>query len=277
MTGQEKIAGLIVEKAQGLILSLAPKITELASELGIQNFGTANVKLPDTCPPKEKLDKIIFIRDNLYSKINSTARTIQNLSRPINVAEKIVTTTSATVAALNITKTASLTAITLVPPAIPVPGPIISGVITLDDLLDFLNPKITKAQAIISSISLALDLVNAIFAKLLQLLNTINQAIQKCNSQAAPPQVNDFVTNAQQQFEAANQVVDGFPSQTYKGFTLDIIEEQYSPTVKRIRAVAKNSSGVALLRTPLSFTSAPQTLIDQLKLIIDSNDNIKAY
>ena len=52
-------------------------------------------------------------------------------------------------------------------------------------------------------------------------------------------------------------------------------EEQFSPTVSRRRAVALNPQGIVLLQTPLSFTSTPEVLVQQLKLIID-NSNLKA-
>ncbi len=40
--------------------------------------------------------------------------------------------------------------------------------------------------------------------------------------------------------------------------------------------VAKNQYGIILLQTNPSFTTTPQVLIDELKLIID-RDNLKAY
>ena len=70
-------------------------------------------------------------------------------------------------------------------------------------------------------------------------------------------------------------VVD-FPSSVYKGFTLDIVKESFSPTVDRVKAVAKNPQGIVLLQTPLSFTTTPQVLVSEIKLIIDSNPNLKA-
>ena len=73
--------------------------------------------------------------------------------------------------------------------------------------------------------------------------------------------------------EANNQ--NNINEQTYNGFILDIIEEPYSPTVNRRKAVAKNRNGIILLSTPLTFSTDNQTLIDEIKLLIDTN-NLKA-
>jgi hypothetical protein len=46
--------------------------------------------------------------------------------------------------------------------------------------------------------------------------------------------------------------------------------------VKQRRAVGQNYQGINLISTPYSFTTNTQTLINELKLIID-RDNLKAY
>jgi hypothetical protein len=62
---------------------------------------------------------------------------------------------------------------------------------------------------------------------------------------------------------------------TYRGFTFEIVEKPFSPTLKQRIGQAKNSQGIVLLQTEPSFTTDPQVLVEELKLIID-RDNLKA-
>ena len=83
---------------------------------------------------------------------------------------------------------------------------------------------------------------------------------------------NDYINSINKQYTQ----IQNKPNETiYKGFTLEIIEEPYSPTVNRRRAVAKNNQNIILLQTPLTFSTDTQTLINEIKLLIDSN-NLKA-
>lgn len=277
---KDKVAEIITNKAKDLALSLLPIVATMAVEAGINKIGTPDYELPDFCLPKEKFIPIIKIRDSLYDQINTVAKSVENLSRPISTLNNIVTTTSKTVVALNIARTVSLTAIELTPPTVPVPGTIITGISKLDDLVNFLNPKVTKAQITISSISLALDFANGIFSKILEFLRPINEYIEKCSGEignvSAPPSINEYLTKVQEDYQKAQNVSQFGSFGVYKGFILDIVQEPYSPTVNRIKAVAKNNQGIILLQTPLSFTTDAAPLVEQLKLIIDTSD-LKVY
>jgi hypothetical protein len=68
---------------------------------------------------------------------------------------------------------------------------------------------------------------------------------------------------------------NSYTDTAYKGFSFKIEEVPFSPTVNRRRALAQNSDGITLLQTELSFTSNPDILIQELKLVID-RDNLRA-
>ena len=72
--------------------------------------------------------------------------------------------------------------------------------------------------------------------------------------------------------EIANQTQNQV---TYQGFVLEIETVPYNSTINQRRAIAKNSQGIVMIQTPLSFSTNAQTLINELKVIIDKN-NLKA-
>ena len=281
MTGQNKIPVLLAEKAQDLLNQLVPKIIDIAVQTGIQNIGDVNEKLPDSCLQPDELKKILTIRNALIDKLNSTTQTINSLKKIIDPLNIVVNVTSTAVNVLNTTISTTKIAIPFLPtppPGAPSPSGIALNIVdTLNKLLTKTTPKITQAQNTISSISITMDFVNAILLKIMGLLNSIDVYLKKCNATSDTDTLTPLdssLINLKQSQEAA-QAQSQSKITNYKGFILEIITEVYSPTVNRVKAVAKNAQGIILLQSPLSFTTTPQILIAELKLIIDSS-NLKA-
>ena len=280
MVGQQKIPILIAEKAQGLIEQLVPPILQIFEKIGIENIGQPNIKLPDVCLIKDEVQKILDLRNKLIDQINAVSKTIDLLSKPITPLNKIITTTEKALDTVKTAETAISLAITVIPPSIPIPGALITGLSQLSKLVNItLPPIITTAKNKTSSISDALDFVNQILFKLLNIFKIIDQYLDKCGKdlliKTPLVSLNDYLTKVDQDYTKAEQNITSPINEVYQGFILSIVEEPYSPTVNRRRAVAKNSQGIILLQTPLSFTTASQILIAEVKLIIDSN-NLKA-
>ena len=59
------------------------------------------------------------------------------------------------------------------------------------------------------------------------------------------------------------------------GFAMDVESEQHTKSLKRRRAIAKNTQGITMLRGEWSFSSNDQILIDELVFYIKQN-NLKA-
>jgi hypothetical protein len=267
------VSQLIIKKAQELITSLTPTLAQLISDIGVKNIGQPDMMIPDTCLTDDKLEQIATIRNNIYDKVNTTANAIKRLSGPIDTLNRLVTTTSTALATVSALRRTTNAAIALIPPPASPPGAVISGLNTLKDLEEFLTPKIAIAQVSISTISLALDFANEILAKVMKIIDIVDQYLERC-ANVPPPDKNENLTKAINDYNQT--LIPNTDNQIYKGFILEIVEEPYSPTVNRRQAVAKNSNGIILLKTPLSFTTDTQVLIEELKLVIDKN-NLKAY
>jgi hypothetical protein len=277
---ESKIPLLIVNKGQELITQLVPQIIDIASQTGIQNIGTSNVQLPDTCLVSDELQRILNLKNTLVDRLNTTVDFIEKLSKPLDTLVPLVNSLSTSNQRLNNIKTLSQLNIPFLPTSPPgAPSPSQAALVGLgivENLLkDYLSPAIINNKNIITTIQSALDYVNNILTKLINIFKSIDQYLTNCGaiSETTPlTSLNPYL----QQLDQQQTAVDDAPiNQVYRGFVLEVREEQFSPTVNRRRAVALNPQGIILLQTPLSFTSTPEVLIQQLKLIID-NSNLKA-
>jgi len=263
-----KIALLIAEKSQQLALQLVPKIVDMARSLAIEKIGTTLENMINSCPTQVELQKLLNIRNQLVNKINTTANTINTLSKTL---KPLTTTVDTSEKALKTAKTSRIVAsaaVAFIPSPPGTPGIVISTINNLKNIEEFLEPLITKGKNSISSIEKALDFTNNTILQLVNLLNSIDSKLRYCGVDNLDP-YNDYVNNIIITKENIPQ------NNIYKGFVLEIEIVPYSPTVNRRRAVAKNNSGIILLHSPLSFTTLDQVLINELKLIIDSN-NLRA-
>jgi hypothetical protein len=275
-----KIPILLINKGQELITQLVPQIIDIANQTGIQNIGTSNVQLPDTCLVSDELQRILNLRNTLVDRLNTTVDFIEKLSKPLDTLVPLVNSLSTSNQRLNNVKTLSQLNIPFLPTSPPgAPSPSQAALVGLgivENLLkDYLSPAIINNKNIITTIQSALDYVNNILTKLINIFKSIDQYLTNCGaiSETTPlTSLNPYL----QQLDQQQAAVDAAPiNQVYRGFVLEVREEQFSPTVNRRRAVALNPQGIILLQTPLSFTSTPEVLIQQLKLIID-NSNLKA-
>ena len=135
------------------------------------------------------------------------------------------------------------------------------------------NPKIPKYQSALLGSSLVLSIVGSYILQAVESLKSIDFVLTTCDpTNPLPPinpQVNSIANTQVQASQTQNQT-------SYNGFIIEIEEVPYTPTVNRRRALGKNQEGIILIQTELSFTTNDQTLINELKLIIDK-DNLKAY
>jgi len=272
------IQSIIITNVEKLVQQMVPTITQIVEKTGIQNIGQPNMQMPSACLLPNDLQDILKLRNSLIDKLNTTSKIIESLSKILNPLSTIVNITSNTLQTVSTTRIAANIGLSFFPGGLAgPPGAIPSAINTAKDLEELLKPQIGIAKNTITSITTALDYANSVIFKLLEILKTIDQYLAGCNVQLSDsPTINNYVSQVNKQYTDVLNNQNNQNNQNnleiYNGFTLGIVEEPYTPTVNRRKAVAKNSQGIVLLSTPLTFSTDTQTLLTAIKLIIDSND-----
>jgi hypothetical protein len=214
------------------------------------------------CPPREVLLTVIYLRNELTTILN-------NANKVITTANSAITIVQTSLSALN--------AILIVLKRIPYPStgvpplglpPLTTGQInTFTETINKLQLAIRQGRVGLTTIQSLSLILAGLLATILDLLNSLDGLIQKCAEEQNVPY---------NLINAELIAIQGNVETSYKGFTFDIkLENLENPQYPRRYAVAINQYGIISLRSESSFTANPQTLIDQLKFIID-RDNLKA-
>jgi hypothetical protein len=160
-----------------------------------------------------------------------------------------------------------------------VPGAAITAIGTVQDASNKITynslgaSRLEKAQNVIGGAAIAIAVLSATIKSVILLLNQLDIELSKCANVESKLDPVD-----QNLIDISNQVIEAeatINESTYKGFTIEVETVPYTNTVDRYKAIGVNSDGIKLIETPLSFTTNKQTLIDELKFIID-RDNLKA-
>ena len=261
--GLQKLGQILIQKGTELESQLPSSITSLTSQF-----------TPGSCPDPAILQSIVEKRNNIVSKLNAVGKSLDVITATYTGVSSFLDIVLFSITNLKNIRTGLNQAAKLIPA---IPGAAVSAINDLGDVTDRLtfdnlgNSKLQQQKDRLDSLVIPIALFSKIIQNIITLLNSLDALILACNSNALLDNVSDtLLQTANNQTQA--EVNDG----SYKGFTFQIEEVPYSPTVTRRRALALNQSGITLLQTELSFTANNQTLIDELKLIID-RDNLKAY
>ena len=307
---ETKIAFLILKAKQKLISILVPKIIDIiitkskidpnlimkimtmdkesAKQGGIDKILEQAGKI-GVCIPQGPLQQIVDLRNSMMGTLNTASTTIDTLSKTLDPLKEISDISTTTISTTEIAIPIAKIAVSLLPtPVPPIPHPAIAAgqqIEIVKEVIDTLKFSLNGVKNQINSTQGAVSSINAPLTQMVNLFKVIDKYLLGCDKGNtlkdtliplnSSLQALDNIQK-QQVINAQNVNAVDFPSSIYKGFILDIVKVPYSPTVNRIQAVAKNPQGIILLQTPLSFTTAPQTLISNIKLIIDLNPNLKA-
>lgn len=269
----DKINQTINTKIEDLRDKVTTGLLTLASQLGIQGLDTANPTLPNVCPPADILARALQIRNSLGTDIENTAKYINIIDSSLNVLTPIINGAVTTQDILNLLKTATSVATKFAPT---VPGAVAALISDLDDartLITFKNdgtPRLPELKRALTLGTQYVDTAAKVLQSLVLIIEIVDVVLEKCNAKP-----NGLGSDASKLINKVKLATTSNINLSYKGFTFEIVEKQFSPTLKQKIGQAKNSDGIVLLQTEPSFTTDPQVLVDELKLIID-RDNLKA-
>ena len=262
--GLQKLGQILIQKGTELDSQLPSSITNLVSQF-----------TPGSCPNPAVLQSIVEKRNNIVGKLNTVGQSLNVVTSTYTGVSSFLDVVLFSISNLKNIKTG----VSIAAKAIPfgLPGAIPAALSDLGDATDRLtfdslgNSKLQQQKDRIDSLIIPIAIFSKTIQNITNLLNSLDTLIIGCNPNSTLDSLSDTIVQT-----ANNQTQADVNDGSYKGFTFIIEEVPFSPTVNRLKAIALNQGGIPLLETPLSFTTNRQTLIDELKLIID-RDNLKPF
>jgi hypothetical protein len=283
--GSARLSITITNLGKKIYTLLLPIAVGIAIELGVQLAQSELDKIKqkilpkDGCPTNDNIKKILDQRNALVNQLNNISKQLNILTKAVTGLSTFLSVSEVVITAIQTTKTTISLAAKFIPAPPGIPGVITSSLSDLEDIIMKLlfnkqgEPRLPKIVGIIASSALAISIINGYIQLIVFVLQAIDIKLKQCNPNLTLIPIDTDLTRIAilqtQSEQTQNQV-------TYQGFIIEIETVPYTPTVNRYKAVGKNQSGIILIETELSFTSEPQLLTNELKLIID-RDNLKAY
>ena len=246
---------------------LVPQILTLIAAFGIskakdalgKKFGDMNA----TCPANlDELNALIKRKNKLTKSLNNIFNFLTTLKVGVEFIDKTISVSQITVEVLNNLYL-----------AFPVAGfgaPDVSK--PIKEIIDKIREKLQQYKLISSTTLLVLTILIQILQQVLNYLSLLDSVIQGCAIEGQLPQeqLTEELFNITKEQEEQGQSID----RTVNGFTLSVIpsESTTNYSLKRRQAIAKNPSGIIMLRGEESFSSDDQILINELAFYIKQNN-----
>ena len=262
--GIDKLSSVLIKKGEEIKTQIEPKLTQEIQK----------AKDVSLCDNIEKLNQLIQTRNNIVSKLNSISKFVNQTSLAFTGISTLLQLLILAKNILDVTTLASYIALGFAPA---VPGAAITTIGTIQNASDKITyntlgaSRLEKAQNIIGGAAIAIAVLSATIKSVILLLNQLDTELSKCANIELDPVDQNLIDISNQVIEAEATINESI----YKGFTIEIETVPFTNTTNRYKAIGLNSDGIKLIETPLSFTTNKQTLIDELKFIID-RDNLKA-
>ena len=246
---------------------LIPQVLTLIAQFGItkaseaigKKFGDMNA----TCPANlDELNALIEKKNKLTKALNNIMQFLTTVKVGVQVLDTTITVAQIVVEVLN--------GIYLPFPVAGFGAPDLSKLIK--ENIDVIRERLKKYKLISSATLLVLTILIQILQQILNYLSLMDSLIQGCAIEGQLPQEQlskDLLEATQEQSQQKSPVVTNV-----NGFEMDVIPVKGTTekSLKRRRAIAKNKSGVIMLKGEPSFSSNDQILIDELVFYIQQND-----
>jgi len=237
--------------------TLIPAVLTMVASFGltqVSNYKPDQLpKLLDqaSCPTQAELTNLINRKNKLVKQLNNSLKIIDTTTKVLGITGGIIQ-------ALEIALKLQVAIPTPVPPAV-------------NETNRILDKRISQLKAVNAGILSILVILRQVLAQALQLLNLLDQLVQKCYPNADQERISLELTalTVQQSTQTSPVVTD------VNGFEMSVETENSPNTLKRRRALARNKQGVVMLKGEWSFSSIDQILIDELVFYIQQN-NLKA-
>jgi hypothetical protein len=236
------------------------KATKLAMENKDKILDTINKQ--STCPTQPELTALINRKNKLVKQLKNSLKIIDSTTKALGIAGGTIEGLNI---AFNILKNLPIPVSTGVPG---VPGLLTNVILAIQDNKDRLDKLIGKLRTINASTLSILVLLRQVLSQVLQLLNLLDQLVEKCYPDAEQERIAiELTALTNEQSQQLSPVVTNV-----NGFEMGVETEVTNNSLKRRRAIARNKSGVVMLKGEFSFSSIDQILIDELVFYIQQND-----
>jgi len=218
----------------------------------------------------EELNKVIELKNKLTKQLNNLYSKIESINNIINPIENLIPKTKT---GIQIAQTA-IDTVSFIPSTAVTPIPV-GPILAVQKVINLLRNLIGKGEGKIGE---GTSLINLLLNKLqtvIDLLAIVDIAISESTKELGETTVNQesiskqLLDSTQQQDQQLSPVINNF-----NGFDLSVVPVEGSKvgTIKQRQAIAKNQSGIIMLRGEASFSSNDQILIDELVFYIKQNN-----
>ena len=260
-----------------LIFNLGTQIPQIIQP-SLQGLIQKYIPDSEVCPSEGVLKELVEQRNNIVQSLNSIGVKVNQLGESITGVSDFLNITLGVLTTIDTASIIASAALKVLPPPT-VPGAVPAALNDAQTIIRKItfdqegNSRLSKTQSTINSSALVISIIGIYVLKVITLLKQIDNFIDKCSQDNLLTPISSEISQISDTQQKAQQTQNQI---TYNGFIIDIEEVPYTPTVTRRRALGRNSQGITLIQTELSFSTDNQTLINELKLIID-RDNLKAY